>query len=100
MAKIISATQARIHFGAVMREVAETNEPYVVEKAGVPQVAIVPTPFLEEIEAELTRERRTRAIDETVAQAAALRRHKEGLTFTPAEDIIREMRDTHDAGLR
>lgn len=49
MSKRMSATQARIHFGDVMRRVAESGEAIVVERAGSPQVAVVSMPDYERL---------------------------------------------------
>ena len=41
MPRVMSATQARMHFGDVMRRVVENGEAVIVERAGKPQVAVI-----------------------------------------------------------
>ncbi len=41
MPRTMSATQARMHFGDVMRRVVENGEAVIVERAGKPQVAVI-----------------------------------------------------------
>ena len=41
MKTTISATEARVHFGEVMRRVTENGETIVVERGGKPQVVVV-----------------------------------------------------------
>jgi prevent-host-death family protein len=36
MKRTVSATQARIHFGELMRRVVESQEPIIVERGGKP----------------------------------------------------------------
>ena len=41
MAKTISATEARVHFGALLRDVVERGETVIVERSGMPQIAVL-----------------------------------------------------------
>ena len=41
MQNTISATEARVHFGAIMQDVLRSQQAVVVEKAGKPQVVIL-----------------------------------------------------------
>jgi prevent-host-death family protein len=41
MQTVVSATEARIHFGEVMQDAVRRQQPIVVEKAGKPQVVIL-----------------------------------------------------------
>ena len=41
MPKTMTATQTRMHFGDVMRQIVENGDPVIVERAGKPQVAMV-----------------------------------------------------------
>ena len=41
MSKTMSATDARIHFGELMRHVTERQEPVFVERAGKLQVVVI-----------------------------------------------------------
>jgi prevent-host-death family protein len=41
MQVIVSATEARVHFGELMQDAVQHQQPIVVEKAGKPQVVII-----------------------------------------------------------
>lgn len=41
MKKTVSATVARVHFGELMRDVAEEDATYVVERSGKPRVVVI-----------------------------------------------------------
>lgn len=41
MKKTVSATEARVHLGEVLRTVAEEGATYIIERAGKPQAVVV-----------------------------------------------------------
>jgi prevent-host-death family protein len=41
VAKTMSATEARVHFGALLRDVIERGETIIVERSGTPQIAVL-----------------------------------------------------------
>ncbi len=41
MERVVSATEARVHFGALMRQVIESGEPIFVERAGRREVVVL-----------------------------------------------------------
>lgn len=41
MQVVVSATEARVHFGELMQDAVQHQQPIVVEKAGKPQVVII-----------------------------------------------------------
>ncbi|NPV06840.1 MAG: type II toxin-antitoxin system Phd/YefM family antitoxin [Anaerolineae bacterium] len=41
MDKVVSATEARVHLGELMREVVESDRPVMVQRAGKEQVVIL-----------------------------------------------------------
>ena len=65
MPKTMTATQARTHFGDVMRQIVENGEPIIVERAGKPQVAMISL-------ADLKRLRESRAGELGLLNRAAL----------------------------
>ena len=60
--KIISATEARIHFGEVMRQ-AQTG-PIVVERGGVPQVVVLSKKAYDDLIAALPQKGRKHLLKE------------------------------------
>lgn len=90
MEKHISATEARIHFGEVMRHVVEKEEPIIVERAGKPEAVIISL-------AQYRRLRRNESDDwrAQLDEVHALIRKERGdqPLLPPPEEVIREMRD-------
>src|SRR4051812_7274241 len=90
MEKRISATEARVHFGEVMRHVIEEEEPIIVERAGKPEAVII----------SLAEYRRLQGLEPEdwraqLDEVHALIRKERGdqPLLPPPEDVIREMRD-------
>ncbi len=50
MPKTVSATEARIHLGALLRDVAERGETIIVERSGKPQAVILSIEAYERIQ--------------------------------------------------
>ena len=95
MEKAISATEARIHFGALMRRVVERGEPVVVERSGKPEVVIISLATYERLQANKSNDwlKRAKEVREQI------RKELGGRTLPPPEDIIHEMREERDAQL-
>lgn len=95
MEKKLSATEARIHFGELMRHVVEHDQPIIVERGGKPEVVVISF-------TEYERLRTNRAEDwlERVDKVREQIRHElGGRMLPPPEEIIREMREERDAQL-
>jgi prevent-host-death family protein len=96
MEQVVSATEARVHFGEIMRRVVETGTPVIVERDGKAQVVIVSKPDYDDTHnggarpnwRDLVKRSRDRIRDEL-----------HGKPFPPPEDIIRQMREERDAYL-
>jgi prevent-host-death family protein len=96
MERTMPATEARIHFGEVLREVAEEGYRIIVERSGEPQVVILSVAEYERLRAgqgttrwkELVREARARIKDDLG-----------GRELTAPEEIIRRMREERDEQL-
>ena len=94
MKHTISATDARIHFGELMRRVVEQQEPVIVEHSGKPHVVIVSVEEYERLQAEAEAREDWR---ELVPQARAqVRSDLGGRALTPPEDVLRELREARD----
>jgi len=59
MATTISATEARIHFGELMRRVVERGEPVIVERGGKPEVVVLSIAEYERLRTSQTSDWRT-----------------------------------------
>ncbi len=97
MERKVSATDARIHFGELMRHVVEKQEPVVVERSGEPHVVVI---SVDEYE-HLTAAREGRADwRELVSQARARVRADLGdRRLRPPEEVLAEIREERDEQL-
>jgi prevent-host-death family protein len=95
MEKVISATEARVHFGELMRRVTEHNEPVIVERGGKPEVVVISFAEYERLCANHA-DNWLERVDKVREQ---IRRELGGRTLPPPEDVIREMREERDAQL-
>ncbi len=98
MERVISATEARVHFGKVMRRVFEDDETVIVERDGKPQMVLVSVEHYEEY--KVLRQRGEPAWMSLMRQAhEAIERDLAGRTLPPAEEVIRQMREERDVHL-
>lgn len=98
MERVISATEARVHFGEVMRRVVETGQPVIVEKAGEPQVVLLSMELYEHYKVQQHKQepewkRMMREAHEALEQELGNK------ILPPAEEIIRQMREERNAYL-
>lgn len=99
--KRMSATQARVHFGEVLRAVNESDADVVVEKSGSPIAVVLSFD-------EFKRLKQIAGEDEQdfdwwsamVENATAYRNSRAGKPMTSSVELIREMRAERDAELR
>ena len=95
MGRVITATEARIHFGELMREVVENQQPVIVERGGKPQVVVL---SIDEYETLLAGQAQREDWRSLLAQAHEhIRADLGGRQLPPPEEIIREMRKERDA---
>jgi len=94
MEHVVSATEARVHFGEMMRRVAEGQEEIIVERSGKPQMVMISI-------TEYKRLKQNGGVESTwqekVEKAWALvERDLQGRELPPADEIIRKMREERD----
>ena len=97
MDRVVSATEARIHFGEVMRQVVKTGEPVVVERGGKPHVVVVSVAEYERLLAgddqrDLWRELVDGARDRVKGEL-------DDRPLPPPEEMLRRIREERDARL-
>jgi prevent-host-death family protein len=99
MQRTVSATEARVHFGEIVRRVAKSDETVVVERAGEPQVVVLSMRAYQRLTAQGDGDARRAAFRAALATAARIQR-KAGRRPLPApEDVIREGREERAAAL-
>ena len=97
MERVVSATEARIHFGELMRQVMENREAVIVERGGRPYVVVL---SIAEYERLLAAQRERENWKELVHEAREQIRAELGeRELTPPEEVIRQMREERDAQL-
>jgi prevent-host-death family protein len=97
MEKVVSATEARIHFGQMMRRVTEEQQAIIVERSGQPQIVLISIEEYERLKAaSLTPnswwDQLLQARERVAADLA-------GRELPPVDEIIRQMREERDAEL-
>ena len=98
--RAISATQARIHFGELMRGVSEKDEVIVVERGGKPLIVLLSVEAYERLQ---TQKEKVHWSDMVLRAQARIKKELGRQKLKPAEEIIRETREERDArklGLR
>lgn len=80
MTKTIPAVEARVHFGEIMRRAFKNGERFIVEKSGIPMVAILNAN--EYIQFIQEREERFKILD----------RIKAGIPDIPAQEVEKDVR--------
>jgi len=97
MKRRISATDARIHFGKLMRAVVEKEEPVVVERSGEPHVVVLSVDHYQRLIAAWEEQEDWR---ELVSQAREqVRADLGGRELTPPEDVLRQVREERNGQL-
>ncbi len=96
MEQVVNATDARVHFGEMLRRVTEHDETIVVEKGGVPKAVVMSIADYRRLMAKNSGGdwRRT-------AQAARDRVRAElaGASAPPPEEFLRQSRQERDGRL-
>ncbi len=97
MSRTISATEARVHFGELMRRVVGQQETVIVERSGEPQVVILSLAEYERLHAAQEPATGWQSLVARARQEAAADLGNRRLP--EPEKIIRQMREERDAQL-
>jgi len=98
MERVISATEARIHFGELMRRVAEEKTSVIVERGGKPQVVVLSIEEYERLrDLGQNRGRWKKLVDQSRSQIQTELVDRE---LTAPEEVIRSLREERDAQLQ
>lgn len=104
MARTITATEARVHFGDLLKRVTEDHETVIVERNGKSQVAVLPVDEYERLRAS---SKQGRVWEDELEDVLELvdrdldhwRSASPTSSLQSAEDMIREMRNERDEEL-
>ena len=97
MERMVSATEARIRFGELMRWVVESQKPVIVERGGKPHVVVL---SIDRYQSLLTGQQEQEDWRELVRQAREQIRGELGEgELTPPEEVLRQMREERDEKL-
>lgn len=98
MVRTISATEAKVNFGSVTRQVIDSGEPVIVESHGQPTVALVPAEHVDRLRALEDEQRRREWLERVRQLRARVRAKNQDLTDEQAAQLSDEIvRDAVDA---
>ena len=99
MKRVISATEARIHFGELLRQVVDSGEAVIVQRDGKPQVAVLPVEEYERLKESQPGRDWQQTMQKALDLADRIRAGRGGRPLPPPEEVIREMREERDEQL-
>ncbi len=94
--RTVSATEARVHFGELLRQVADEHATVTIARGGKPRAVLVSIDEYERLRGENAREEWEDLLDRT---RALIRTDLDGRRLPPADETIRAMREERDAEL-
>lgn len=94
MKKTVSATEARVHFGELLRAVSEDGATYVVERRGKPQVVVISA---EEYERLQVFSPKVDLMEQLRKSQEVFRPLRESGKLDDIVELIREEREKRDA---
>jgi len=99
VSRVLGATEARIHFGELMRRVVARRETVVVERDGKPQVVILAVEEYERLRRAAGLADWETALAHAAEVGARIERRRGGAALPPAEEVIRAAREERDASI-
>jgi prevent-host-death family protein len=96
MGHVVSATEARIHFGELMRRAVEDQEAVIVERGGTAHVVVI---SIDEYKRLLGGQQGKDWKDLVVQARTQIQSELGERELPPAEEIVRQMREKRDAQL-
>lgn len=97
MTRVMSATEARVHFGELLRRVTEDAETVVVERGGKPQVVVLSLAEYERLRGAQEPEEDWWEMAERSRQT--INAYRGGRPMPDITEVIHEMREERDAQL-
>ncbi|MFN3763372.1 MAG: type II toxin-antitoxin system Phd/YefM family antitoxin [Anaerolineae bacterium] len=93
MERRVRATEARVHFGTLIRQVMEQGDRVLVERAGRPQVVILSYEDYRRLQASAQHQEWRNALEEIGRLGETVWILREGESLPAPEDILRELRE-------
>jgi prevent-host-death family protein len=97
MERVVSATEARVHFGELLRQATETGQAVIVTRDGKARVVALPVEEYERLRADQASRRRQPWEDLLERAHRRVRAELGDRRLPPSEEMIREMREERDA---
>src|SRR4051794_12554196 len=99
MPRVLTATDARVHFGELMRQVVATQEPVIVERDGTPQVVVLSLAEYQRLTAGQPQPPDWWELATRSRQQIASRLQSTGCQMPPIDAVFAQMRDERDEQL-
>lgn len=99
MPTTVSATEARVRFGAMLRRIAEERATYIVERGGERRVVVLSVEEYEDLVAATRGAGRRDALAAAHALGQRVRARRGDAPMRTPEDVIRADREARDLGL-
>lgn len=96
MNRVVGATEARVHFGELMRTVVEQNQVVIVERDGKPQVAVLSVAAYERLRAAAQTQDAATALQRALAVGARIGAQRDRAPMPDIVELIRTMRKERD----
>jgi len=91
--RVVTATEARVRFGELMRRVVEEQETVIVERAGKRQVVVLSVAEYDWLRTARRKDDWRQVLQQAMDLGERIRARRGGRPLPPAEEVIREMRE-------
>ena len=99
MERAVTATEARVRFGEVMRRAVEKREPIIVERSGRPYVVVLSVEEYERLREGHARESWKETLEQILQLGDQIARRRGGKPLLPPKAMIHEASERRDAQL-
>lgn len=99
MERVISATEARVRFGELMRKVVENQESVIVKRSGEPRIVVISVEEYERLKSGGRGDDWAQALERAIRLATRIETRRGRPPMPPPEDVIRETREDRNEQL-
>ncbi len=99
MERIVSATEARVHFGEMMRRAVEDREHIIVQRSGKSYIVLLSYAEYQRLGKGQQHATWRETLDEIRRVRDQIAARLEGRSLTPPEEVLRQLREERDAQL-